>query len=107
MTDCLKIINDKIQEQNLNFINPAHIGNPQKEHIFNKFVFDLFVKFYDLKADTKYCYCYSRNSTPMYTYSNAVIELIIEQIKKDPEHIVQSLKAKVGKPTPGAKDSKP
>ena len=107
MTECLKIINDKIQEQNLNFINPAHIGNPQKEHIFNKFVFDLFVKFYDLKTDTKYCYCYSRNSIPMYTYSNAVIELIIEQIKKDPEHIVQSLKSKVGKPTPGAKDSKP
>lgn len=50
---------------------------------------------------------YDRNTNPTYSYSDKAINLIVEQIKKAPEHIVQSLKAKVGKPTPGAKDSKP
>ncbi|WP_367179421.1 hypothetical protein [Anaerovibrio sp.] len=40
----------------------------------------------------------------LFTYSGKAINLILEAIKKDPEHIVQSLKIKLGKSTPGAKE---
>ncbi len=106
MQECLSRIQALIEKDNIPFVNPF-TPNESKRHTFNKYVFDLFVKFYNLKNDPSLCYVYDRNTNPNYSYSDKAINLIVEQIKKDPEHIVQSLKSKVGKPTPGAKDSKP
>ena len=104
--ECLERIQAVIEKDNIPFVNPF-TADESKRHTFNAFVFNLFVKFYDLKGDPSLCYVYDRNTNPNYSYSDKAINLIVEQIKKDPEHIVQSLKSKVGKPTPGAKDSKP
>lgn len=103
MSKCLDIINGRLRRDGIPFVNPRDVGKPTP-HKFNSFAWKLFVKFYDAKANPQYCYCYDRQSAPTYTYSQRLIDMIIEQIKKDPEHIVQSLKDKVGKSTPGAKD---
>jgi len=43
----------------------------------------------------------------MYSYSMATIDLIVMEIEKDPENILQVLKERSKKEeTPGAKDSK-
>ena len=60
---------------------------------FNSFVLNLFMNFYDLKRNDKYAYCHVVGNTKSYTYSQACVEFIVNEIKKDPDNIVASLKA--------------
>ncbi len=110
MNNCLELINQRIKKQKINFINPA-TPHEDKRHTFNSWCFGLFEKFYNIKANDKYCYVYKRNQNPTYTYSMAAIEMIMEQIKKDPEHIIQSLRdritSKKGSQPQGQRNSKP
>ena len=103
VSDCVNIINNRIKREGINFINPSP-KEDSKRHSFNKYLFDLFVKFYNLKQDPAYCYEYNIGSSKFYSYSDKTINLIMDQIKKGPEHVVQDLKDKVGKSTPGAKE---
>lgn len=64
---------------------------------FNKFHFGLFCNYFGLKNMQKYCYVYKVHSTPTYSYSMQTIDFIAEGIKKDPKHIIQSLKEKLKK----------
>ncbi len=109
MKECLGFINDRIRKQKIGFINPAAHDDSKKSN-FNSFCFDLFVKFYNIKGNEKYCYVYRGNQIPTYTYSMAAIDMIVEQIKKDPEHIIQDLRDKVqkkGSQPQGQRNSKP
>lgn len=108
--DCLEIINKRLQKEKIPFVNPraTHVD---RRGTFNKYCFGLFTKFYQLKSNDKYCYVYNRNTTPAYTYSMAAIDVICEQIKKDPEHIIQNLRSKIGQKKgsqpQGQRNSKP
>lgn len=103
-TDCIQIINERISKEIPNFVNPSP-NDESKRHTFNQYIFHLFVDFYDLKQHPEYCYQYkSGEHQHLFTYSDKAINLILEAIKKDPEHIVQGLKIKLGKSTPGAKE---
>lgn len=69
-----------------------------KIHIeFNMYTFLLFVDYYALKANEKYCYSYKIGETPLYSYSQQTVDLIVDEIKKDPENIIQSLKELIKK----------
>lgn len=101
---CIDIINKEIKKNIPSFINPSP-KDDSKRHDFNTYIFNLFVKFYNMKNNAAYCYSYKNGtSTTYYSYSQKAINFIIESIKKDPEHIVQNLKDKIGKSTPGAKE---
>lgn len=102
-SDCVDIINRKIKKSIPNFINPSP-KDEGKRHVFNSYIFNLFVNFYDLKHKDNYCYRYNNGNIHYFSYSQKTIDLIIDAIRKDPEHIVQSLKDKLGKSTPGAKE---
>lgn len=95
--DCIKRINTFIKRNDLNFLNPATSAPENKKHEFNKNHFDLFVKFYNLKTNTDYCYKYQSGKLISYSYSEKALNLIFEEIKKDPEHIIQSLKNNIKK----------
>ena len=73
---------------------------------FNNYHFGLFSKYFGLKQNPKFCYEFRVNATPTYSYSMQTIDFIVEEIKKDPEHIIQNLKEKLtkNKLTPGAKE---
>lgn len=103
MSDCIEIINKHIRKHIPDFINPAP-SDESKRHIINQYIFNLFVKFYNLKQDDSYCYKYKNGQSTYYSYSNKAIQLILDCIKKDPKHIVQNLKNNIGKSTPGAKE---
>lgn len=59
---------------------------------FNAYVLAQFIKFYDIKKENKYSYEHVVGKSRTYTYSQKFIEFIVEEIKKDPTNIVDSLK---------------
>lgn len=73
---------------------------------FNRYHFNLFCKYYDIKGNGKLCYTSKMFSQPQYSYSLQTIDFIVEEIRKDPENIIQNLKDKMqkNKSTPGAKE---
>lgn len=64
---------------------------------FNGYVLTLFINFYDIKNDSRYAYKHIIGNTKNYTYSQQLIDFIINEIKKSPDKFVESLK----KITPG------
>ena len=63
----------------------------------NQYVFVLFNKVYGIKDNPKLCYVHRQFSQPQYTYSIQAVELIVEEIKKDPTNIVENLKKSIKK----------
>ena len=59
---------------------------------FNQFVLSLFIDFYDVKNNSKFAYKHVVGNQSSYTYSQQLIETIVNEIKKDPQHFVESLK---------------
>ena len=49
-------------------------------------------EFYDIKSDNKYSYKHSLGNSTSYTYSERLIDFIINEIKKNPDGFVESLK---------------
>lgn len=86
---CVDEINRRLNKLNIN-IEP---NEPDKK--FNKYHFRLFATYFNFKENEKFCFVNRINETPQYSYSIQVIELIINEIKKNPETIIQDLKAKV------------
>lgn len=64
---------------------------------FNKYHFNLFCKYYSIKDNQKLCYISRMYSQPQYCYSSHTIDFIVEEIKKDPENIIQNLKKQIKK----------
>lgn len=59
---------------------------------FNNYHFGNFCKHFGIKENTKFCYIHKQYSQPQYTYSQQAIEFIIDELKKDPEHILDNIK---------------
>ena len=96
-SDCIKRINNLLKRDNVAFINPSIYVSAEKKYTFNKSHFDLFCKFYNLKANEDYCYKYDAGKNCLYSYSEKTLNLIFEAIKKDPDHIIRDLKNKIKK----------
>ncbi len=70
----------------------------------NQYIFNLFNKVYSIKENERYCYIHKQYAQPSYTYSVQAIELIVGEIQKDPNNIVEKLKKAKNKLTLGAKE---
>lgn len=57
---------------------------------FNSYHFNLFCKYYGIKENPKLCYQHQLTHT--YGYSTQTIDFIVEEIRKDPENIIQNLR---------------
>ena len=68
---------------------------------FTPWTLSLFISFYDIKQDERYSYKHKIGNSENYTYSQDLIEFIIDEIKKDPKNFVNSLKMYKKKITPG------
>ena len=79
MKTALKEINRRLQTAGVNLE-------------INQYIFGLFAKVYGLKENEKYCYIHKQYAQPSYTYSMQAIELIVDEIIKDSENIVEKLK---------------
>ena len=79
MKNAIKEINRRLQSMGIDFV-------------INQYIFDLFNKAYGIKENEKYCYVHRQYAQPSYTYSMHTIELIVGEIEKDSENIVERLK---------------
>lgn len=76
----------------------AKLGiNIDSQKGFNKYHFRLFSDYFSFKTNERYCYINRIGENPTYSYSIQAIDLIIDEIKKNPEYIIQDLKNKLKK----------
>ena len=69
-------------------IQPLCKGEPV---VFNMYHFSLFAAYYNLKENERYCFTYTVGNK-RYSYSMQAIEFIFNEIRKDPENIIDNLK---------------
>lgn len=84
----VKQVNRRLKASNILLTKNSN-GELRKSH-FTSHDFQLFAKFYDVKTNPKYCYYYKLGNR--YGYSTQLVDFLVSEIKKDPEHIIQSLK---------------
>lgn len=88
---CIAIIKEKLSNDGIELkMNETVVK-------FNNYHFQLFVNYFGLKKDERYCYIHKQFSTPQYSYSQQAIEFIVEEIKKDPEKILTQMKKSIKK----------
>lgn len=79
---------------------------------FNDFHFRVFVDFYNMKGNDAYSYNLSlHDEQPSWGYSQQAIDLILQEIRRDPEHVIDSMRAELSKrrskKTPRQQESRP
>lgn len=92
---CIEHIRKHINKEK---ITVKYRGIPTK---FTNFHFANFCKYFGIKENPKFCYIHKQYANPIYSYSQQAIDFIIDEIKKDPENILDNIK---NKSTPGAKE---
>lgn len=70
-------------------------GEPRE---FNNFHFMTFTDFYNMKGDERYSYDLSLGGeNPSWCYSQQAIDLMLQEINRDPEHIIDSMRAELAR----------
>lgn len=59
---------------------------------FNKYHFSNLIKYFRIKDNQKLCWQYDVGNTSFYRYSLQALEFIVEEIKKDPDNILDKIK---------------
>lgn len=78
-------INKRLQKLNITNID------------FNRYHFQLFCNYFEIKNNEKFCFVNTIGETPTYSYSIQAIDFIVNEIKKDPNNIIDNLKKKIQK----------
>lgn len=82
-SNVITAVNERLKKKNITL---------NYESGFNQYVLSLFIDFYDVKNNSKFAYKHVIGNQASYTYSQQLIETIVNEIKKDPQHFVESLK---------------
>lgn len=70
-------------------------GEPRE---FNNFHFKVFADFYNMKGDERYSYDPSLGGeNPSWCYSQQAVDLMLQEINRDPEHIIDSMRAELAR----------
>ena len=83
---CIAAIKDRLNKE---CIELFYNGESAK---FTSFHFTNFCKYYGLKENERLCYIHKQFSMPQYSYSQQMIEFIVDEIKKDTYHILDNIK---------------
>ena len=83
---CIAAIKDRLNKE---CIELFYNGESAK---FTSFHFTNFCKYYGLKENERLCYIHKQFSMPQYSYSQQMIEFIVDEIKRDPYHILDNIK---------------
>lgn len=87
----VKDIDNRLKKQKIPFCYTTKNGESKKKS-FNKYVLNQFISYYDMKNNNKYSYAHKIGKLTEYTYSQQAAEFIVDQIKQDPENIVDKIK---------------
>ncbi|KLU71563.1 MAG: hypothetical protein RHS_2635 [Robinsoniella sp. RHS] len=83
---CIAKIKENLSKENIKL---SYNGDEAK---FTSFHFTNFCKHFGLKENDKYCYVHKQFSMPQYSYSQQAIDFILEELKKDPDNILDNIK---------------
>ena len=83
---CIELVKEQLIKLGITL---EYNGNNVK---FSSFHFTNFCKYYGLKENTEYCYIHKQYSTPQYSYSQKTIDFIVNELSKDPKHILNNIK---------------
>lgn len=83
---CIVAIRDRLAKDTVDIY---YNGSTAK---FTSFHFTNFCKYYGLKCNEKFCYTHKHFTTPQYSYSQQIIDFIVDEIKKDPINILDNIK---------------
>lgn len=92
---CIKSIKDRLGREGIDL---KFKGN---KRIFNNYDFQNICKYYNLKANEKFCYTHKQFANNQHTYSQQAIDFIFEELRNDSDHILDHIKNKL---TLGAKE---
>src|SRR5574344_125235 len=84
-----KQVNLQLKKLNIELKYKGEVKN------FNQHHFDLFCKYYSIKSNEKLCFVQKQSTKPYYFYSQQAIDFIIDEIKKDPENILDNIKERL------------
>lgn len=88
-TTVIKLVSDIIRKNNIDI---------KYKHGFNQHILHCFIKFYNVKEEEKYCFKHVIEGKINYTYSQQLVEFVIDEIKKNPDKFVETIRKKI---TPG------
>ncbi|MDC7289550.1 DUF3644 domain-containing protein [Blautia schinkii] len=83
-SNCIEEIRERLKRSN------TILKFKGEEKNFNSYHFNLFCKYYGIKKNPKLCYQHQLTHT--FGYSIQTIDFIVEEIKKDPDMIIQNLR---------------
>lgn len=94
MNKLIELVNRNLKRRGVSFVY-----KDDQNAKFNKYHFGLFITCYDMKRNKKYCYDRSspeeqNKGSHSYIYSEQAVTFIVNEIAKDPQHIIQKLKDK-------------
>lgn len=92
---CITKVRERLTKEHIDL---QYNGNTVK---FTSFHFTNFCKYFGIKKNERFCYVHKQFSTPQYSYSLQAVEFIFDELRKDPENILNNIKNKL---TPGAKE---
>lgn len=84
MKNCIEYIKKRLAHESINID-------------FNRYIFLLFCDYYGLKEDEKFCFVYKIHKQNQYSYSMQVVDFIVDEIKKDPDNIIENIKKSLAK----------
>lgn len=89
----IQLVNKRLKKDNILL---SKIKNGEKiKSVFTTNDFQLFIKFYGIKGNSKYSYLYTIGNR--YGYSIKVIDFIVGEIRKRPDTIIETLKSELKK----------
>lgn len=83
---CIGKIRDRLSKGGIDLL---YNGNIVK---FSSFHFTNFCKYFGIKENEKFCYIHRQFTQPQYSYSLQAVEFIVDELKKDPENILDNIK---------------
>ena len=83
---CIEEINNRLNRNSLQLLYNGEVT------VFNRYHFNLFVSYFGMKNNPRFCYVHHINEQPTFSYSIQAIDFIVDEIKKAPDHIIEDLK---------------
>ena len=83
---CIEFIRNSLKKENIVLKYNGIETNFSNYHFYN------FCKHYNLKNNSEFCYIHTQYTQPIYTYSQKTIDFIINELKKDPDNILDNIK---------------
>lgn len=71
-------------------------GNEKEK--FDSWSFGIFVDFYEMKSDERYAYNFAiGDEQPSYGYSQQAVDLMVQEMMRDPEHVIDGMRNELSK----------